>query len=93
MSMIRVLNAVATAVAGTVGWSEVTNPEADPEVVAAMLGEVGIHAVPGQLHNAVRRFQGRSGLRTDGIAGPETVHALATVAAEHRHLREIGLAA
>ncbi|MDQ1653300.1 MAG: hypothetical protein QOI35_2500 [Cryptosporangiaceae bacterium] len=93
MSVIRVLNAVATAVAGTVGWSQIDVPSADPVTVQAMLAEVGVRVGPGGLDAAVREFQATSGLLTDGIAGPETVHALARAAGEHRHLRELGLAA
>ena len=93
MSVIRALNAVATAVAGTVGWSEVEMPSADPVAVRAMLAEVGVRVGPDGLAAAVRRFQATSGLAADGVAGPETVHALARAAGEHRHLRELGLAA
>ena len=46
-----------------------------------------------QLDAAVRRFQLRSGIDADGVAGAETVRALARAVAEHRHLRAIGLAA
>jgi murein L,D-transpeptidase YcbB/YkuD len=95
MSVLKVLGAVATAVAGTVGWSDSAVPPADPAEVQAMLAEIGIHAGPSAagLDGAIRRFQLRSGLTADGVAGPETVHALATMAHEHRHLRELGFAA
>ena len=45
------------------------------------------------LESAVRGFQARVGLPADGVAGPETVHALARCAREARELRRLGPAA
>ena len=102
MSIVRVLNAVGTALAGVVGATGDAAPSADPSSVRNLLVEIGLmpaDGVPGggdadaELVRAVRRFQARSGLVTDGVAGPQTVHLLARAAAGARDLHQLGLAA
>jgi murein L,D-transpeptidase YcbB/YkuD len=88
--------AVGTALAGTVGAAGDAAPPADPDVVRELLIEIGMAPAtssPVDLDRALRRFQLRSGLTADGIAGPRTVHALARYAADVRELRDLGLAA
>jgi murein L,D-transpeptidase YcbB/YkuD len=92
MSILHTLNAVGTALAGAVGATNGAAPPADPVVVRALLSDVGMVPVD-DLADALRRFQARSGLVVDGVAGPKTVHVLVRYAAEARHMRELGLAA
>jgi murein L,D-transpeptidase YcbB/YkuD len=96
MSILRTLNAVGAALAGTVNGASDAAPPADPHVVRQLLVEIGM--VPTrpsttEADRALRRFQARSGLDADGVAGPRTVHVLARCAAEIRELRDLGLAA
>src|SRR5690348_6542279 len=99
MSIVRVLNAVGTALAGAVGAAGAAAPSADPAAVRALLVEIGL--MPAEtgidddaaLTRALRRFQARAGLVTDGVAGPRTVHLLARYAGEARDLHDLGLAA
>ena len=42
---------------------------------------------------ALRRFQAEVGVTVDGVAGPETCHALARYAREARGLQDLGFAA
>jgi hypothetical protein len=93
-SVVRV--AVGTVLAGTVGAAGDAAPPADPHIVLDLLTEIGLAPTtssPVDLDKALRRFQFRSGLVADGVAGPRTVHALARGAADVRELRELGLAA
>lgn len=82
---------VGSAVGGLIGWSD-TPPSADPSTVRALLEELGL-SPDADLGDGVRAFQARTGLRTDGIAGPRTVHLLARYAKEARELHGLGLAA
>ena len=103
MSIVRALNAVGTVLACTVGAIGGAAPAADPSSVRALLVEIGLlpaartggpaAADPAELAGALRRFQARAGLVTDGVAGPRTVHLLARFATEVRDLHELGLAA
>jgi hypothetical protein len=92
MSIVRVLSAGGTALAGAIGAAPDAAPPADPALVRELLGEVGLAPAGEDLAGALRRFQAGSGLVTDGVAGPRTVHELARSAAEMRHLHELGLA-
>jgi murein L,D-transpeptidase YcbB/YkuD len=89
MSARRMLSLVGTAVGGLIGWSE-TPPSADPASLRALLGDLGVR--PGdsddELAEALRKFQARTGLEPDGIAGPRTVHLLSRYAKEARELRQ-----
>jgi hypothetical protein len=88
MSARGMLSVVGTAVGGLIGWTG-TPPPADPEILRALLGELGLTVSRGdeELTAAVRSFQTRTGLRPDGTAGPRTVHLLARYAKEARELR------
>ena len=93
MSVIRTLNAVGAALAGTVSAPAGAVPPVDPRLVRRMLAELGMarhRAGEGEVNTALRRFQARSGLTVDGVAGPLTARALARYVREARHLREIG---
>ena len=94
MSARGMLSVVGTAVGGLIGWTE-PPPAADPESVRRLLEDLGLPpgCEPGQVSAAVRAFQARTGLKTDGIAGPRTVHLLARYATEARELRHLDLAA
>ncbi len=88
--------AVSTVLAGAVGAAGDAAPPADPRIVRDLLTELGLASAtssPVDLDKALRRFQFRSGLIADGVAGPRTVHALARRATDVRELRELGLAA
>ena len=89
MSARGMLNVVGTAVGGLIGWTDDPVPSADPASLRELLADLGVRAGPGaaELESAVRRFQVRSGLLPDGVAGPKTVHALARYAEEARDLR------
>ena len=79
---------VGTAVGGLIGWPADDVPTADPRAVRALLTDLGVP--PGaDLDTAVRRFQQRTGLITDGRAGPRTVHLLTRYAGEARELRAV----
>lgn len=85
---------VGTAVGGLIGWTG-PPPAADPATVRGLLEDLGLPAGcdERQVTEAVRAFQARTGLETDGIAGPRTVHLLARYATEARELRHLDLAA
>jgi murein L,D-transpeptidase YcbB/YkuD len=91
MRLLRTINAVGHALAGTVTASADAVPPADPADVRALLAELGITAA--DVTHALRRFQAGAGLAVDGVAGPRTVHALTRYAAEARALRDFRLAA
>jgi murein L,D-transpeptidase YcbB/YkuD len=101
MSIVRALNAVGTVLACAVGAAGDAVPAADPSAVHDLLVEIGLMSAvttgdalsDAELGRALRRFQARVGLVTDGVAGPRTVHLLTRYASEARDLREFGLAA
>jgi hypothetical protein len=96
MSVIRTLNAVGAALVGTVSAPAEAVPPVDPRLVRRILAELGMarhRAGEAEVNTALRRFQARSGLTVDGMAGPLTARALARSANEARHLREIGFRA
>ena len=62
----------------------------------ALLVEIGLlprRAPEAAVKVALRRFQAEVGVTVDGVAGPETCHALARYAREARELHALGLAA
>jgi hypothetical protein len=83
MSARGILSVVGTAVGGVIGLG--TPPPPDPECVRELLTEAGLR--PGEsadeLTETVREFQHRTGLITDGVAGPRTVHLLSRYARAH----------
>jgi len=87
MSARGMLTVVGSAVGGVIGWN--APPPPDPACIRELLAEVGMPAgSPGDdLAEAVRAFQARVGLQTDGVAGPRTVHLLTRYAAERRAWR------
>ena len=93
---MSILRALGAALAGAVGAGDDTPPTVDPAVVRAMLAE--LYLVPAgasdlEVESALRRFQARSGLVPDGVAGPATARALAKRVREVREMRDVGLAA
>jgi murein L,D-transpeptidase YcbB/YkuD len=96
MSVRRTLGVVGAVLAGTVTASGSNVPPADPKTVRALLVEIGLlprQAPEAAVPPALRRFQAEAGVTVDGLAGPETCHALARYAREARDLQELGLAA
>lgn len=91
MSAKGMLEVVGTAVGGLIGWTDDPGPGADPGALRELFADLGVDTGvdAAGLESAVRRFQARAGLRTDGIAGPATVHALVRYAEEARDLRTI----
>lgn len=89
MSARGMLSVVGTAVGGLIGWTDDPAPAADPASVRALFADLGVRVGDGEpeLAAALRRFQARVGLETDGYAGPRTVHLLARYAEEARELR------
>lgn len=90
MSARGMLSLVGNAVGGLIGWSDPV-PPADPETLRALFAELGVQVGPdpAELAEAVRYFQARTGLPTDGAAGPRTVHLLTRYATEARELNRI----
>ena len=90
MSARGMLSVVGTAVGGLIGWTDEPPPGADPASLRELFADIGLRIGPaaGDLDAAVRRFQARTGLLVDGVAGPRTVHLLARYAKEARELRE-----
>ncbi|MEV4640943.1 peptidoglycan-binding protein [Actinoplanes sp. NPDC049548] len=95
MSARGMLSVVGTAVGGLIGWTQDAAPAADPAAVRELFAQLGMAVGEGDqaLTTAVRRFQARVGLDTDGVAGPRTVHLLARYAKEARELRRFEYAA
>jgi murein L,D-transpeptidase YcbB/YkuD len=96
MSVRRTLGVVGAVLAGTVTASSADAPPADPRTVRALLVEIGVlpsSAPDTAVKPALRRFQARAGLSVDGVAGPQTCHALVRHAREAREMRSLGLAA
>jgi peptidoglycan hydrolase-like protein with peptidoglycan-binding domain len=91
MSARSVFSVVGTAVGGLIGWTE-TPPAAEPSAVRGLLQDLGMRS-GADLAEGVRAFQARTGLETDGIAGPRTVHLLARYAKDARELHRLDLAA
>jgi hypothetical protein len=91
MSARGVLSVVGTAVGGLIGWTAMP-PAAEPSVVRRLLEDLGVPA-GADVVEGVGAFQARTGLRTDGIAGPRTVHLLSRYAKEARELHRLDLAA
>jgi murein L,D-transpeptidase YcbB/YkuD len=91
MSARGMLNLVGTAVGGVIGWPGDDLPAAAPGDVRQLFADLGMRvgATAAELDDAVRRFQRRVGLTTDGVAGPRTVHLLIRYAKEARELRGI----
>jgi murein L,D-transpeptidase YcbB/YkuD len=85
MSARGMLTVVGTAVGGLIGWTDEPVPAADPDSLRALFGDLEMKT--DDLDAAVRRFQSRVGLTSDGVAGPRTVHLLARYAEEARDLR------
>ena len=82
MSAREMLGLVGTAVGGLIGWNGDPVPAADPAALRELFADLGLRVGPAEedLTAAVRGFQDRVGLAPDGVAGPRTVHALATYA-------------
>ena len=95
MSARGMLSVVGTAVGGLIGWSGEPVPAADPGSLRELFADLGLHVgeSAADLTSAVRRFQTRTGLDPDGVAGPRTVHLLARYAEEARDLRRVHLSA
>ncbi|MFI5493725.1 peptidoglycan-binding protein [Actinoplanes sp. NPDC051859] len=95
MSARGMLSVVGTAVGGLIGWTGDPAPAAEPAAIRELFATLGRTVPPGDeaLTGAVRRFQARVGLDTDGVAGPRTVHLLARYAKEARELRHFENAA
>jgi murein L,D-transpeptidase YcbB/YkuD len=96
MSVRRTLGVVGAVLAGTVSASESSAPPADPAMVRALLGDIGMlprGARDRDVTAALRRFQARNGLTVDGAAGPLTCRALSRAAREARELHDLGFAA
>ncbi|MFI7602990.1 peptidoglycan-binding protein [Actinoplanes sp. NPDC049681] len=95
MSARGMLSVVGTAVGGLIGWTGEAAPAADPAAVRDLFAQLGMVVGEGDeaLASAVRRFQARVGLDTDGVAGPRTVHLLARYAKEARELHRFEYAA
>ena len=95
MSARGMLSVVGTAVGGLIGWSGEPVPAADPASLRELFADLGLHVGESadDLTSAVRRFQARTGLDPDGVAGPRTVHLLARYAEEARDLRRVHLSA
>jgi murein L,D-transpeptidase YcbB/YkuD len=76
MTVRRLLSALGAAAASLV--SDADAVPADVAVVRGLLARLGV--TPGgseaDLADAVRAFQDRVGLPTDGVAGPRTIHQL-----------------
>jgi murein L,D-transpeptidase YcbB/YkuD len=87
MSARGMLTVVGTAIGGLIGWSDKPAPPADPAALRALFADLGMRA--DDLEATVRRFQSRTGLEVDGVAGPQTVHLLARYAEEARELRRL----
>jgi hypothetical protein len=87
------LSLVGTAVGGLIGWPGDDLPAAAPGDVRQLFADLGVLVGATELDDAVRRFQRRVGLVTDGVAGPRTVHLLARYAKEARELRGFDLMA
>jgi peptidoglycan hydrolase-like protein with peptidoglycan-binding domain len=87
MSARGMLTVVGTAVGGLIGWN--APPPPDPACVRELLAELGIPTGESgdELTEAVRAFQSRAGLQTDGVAGRRTVHLLTRYAMERRAYR------
>jgi hypothetical protein len=94
MSARGILSVVGTAVGGLIGWTDEAPPAADPASLRELFADLGLRigAAADDLDAAVRRFQARTGLVVDGVAGPRTVHLLARYAKESRELRGISAA-
>ncbi len=94
MSARGVLDLVATAVGGLIGW-DATAPAADPASLRELFADLGVSAgtTEEDLAGAVRGFQARVGLDPDGVAGPCTVHLLARYAKEACELHRFERAA
>lgn len=98
MSVRRTLGVVGAVLAGTVAASGSSAPPADSRVVRALLVEIGMlpagSAPDGAAVTvALRRFQAQAGVTVDGVAGPQTCHALARYAREACELTALGFAA
>ncbi|MEV6635317.1 peptidoglycan-binding domain-containing protein [Actinoplanes sp. NPDC051470] len=80
---------MGNAVGGLIGWTADPAPSADPASLRALFDDLGVPVAPGAaaLEAEVRTFQAHVGLAADGVAGPQTVHALARYAEEARDLR------
>jgi lysozyme family protein len=93
MSARGMLTIVGTAVGGLIGWTDDPPPAADPAALRELFADLGVRIGPAQayLDRTVRCFQARTGLETDGVAGPRTVHLLARYAEEARDLHRIDL--
>jgi hypothetical protein len=87
------LSVVGTAVGGLIGWTDDPPPAADPDALRELFADLGVRIGPAQadLDRTVCRFQARTGLVADGVAGPRTVHLLARYAEETRDLRRVDL--
>ncbi|AGL18404.1 peptidoglycan-binding protein [Actinoplanes sp. N902-109] len=95
MSARALVTVVGTAVGGLIGWSDEPAPAADPAALRGLFEDLGARIGPGEaeLTAVVRVFQEHAGLDADGVAGPETVHALARCAKDARELRRFEQAA
>ncbi|MEV6843024.1 peptidoglycan-binding protein [Actinoplanes sp. NPDC051411] len=93
---------VGTAVGGLIGWTGAP-PAADPSTVRGLLEDLGLLAGAdlGAGGGGAAPLRGGgvggspppTGLKTDGVAGPRTVHLLVRYAKEARELHRLDLAA
>lgn len=93
MSARGMLRLTGAAVGGLIGWSDDDGPAADPRSLRELFADLGVRVGTGagELEAVVRRFQARTGLDVDGVAGRRTVHLLARYAKQARELRRFEL--